>query len=430
MKLLSQLFTLKKNEAGLLVRISGLFVVMFFLYLAANYFFIRILSLNDTKLELQKVSSQIISELEFINGNWNTNKYLSDITIPSNLSIYIYSLDGFMIDRNNPINGFLDTSNFDYASTFKIPKTVSYIVNENWRLYSYSITRDDQIKGVILLAYFDPRETPETELDKLLYSNAQLIDKNIEIHDDRLDVSGVHQNEVDPNISFEVIDQYNRVYITNGGPPAYIDKSYIQSVLTENEFITIADSLNREKFLVHIKPMRSQDNLVGVVVVGNGLGSLDNILKNQIILTIGAGILAVVIFTIGALFVYKRDLATIVQQKISSASKPTVVTVEKIRFDKSSSTIIVNRKILIEIPKDSYQSDICTLLFKHPANRLDNLDLSDAIGERDERKNIKRLVYDAVNAINEKVLKVTGQKLIVHQDTQYFIHPDLASKIA
>jgi len=430
MKLLQNLFNLQKNESNLIMRLSTIFVVMFFLYLIANYFLVRTLSIKDVKSELQKSASTITDELDFTDGHWNTKKYLSDITIPSGLSIYIYSLDGFMIDRTNPVNGFLDTSNFEFASSFRVPKTVSYISNETWRLYSYEVVRDEQTKGVIFLAYFEPRGISESELDTILSSNAQLIDQNIQMKGNGLDVSGVRQNEIDPNISFEVIDQYNKLYITNGGPPAYIDKSYIQSVLAEKALITVTDSMTSEKFLVHINPIRSQEKIVGVVVIGKGLGSLNNILKNQIILSFGAGILAVITFAIGSQLLYKRDLASIIQQKILLANKPTIITVEKMRFDKSSSIIMVNGKTHIEIPKDSYQWDICSNLFKKPTKRFYNDELSEIIGEQDEQKNTKRLIYDAVDAINEKVMKTIGQKLITHQDTQYFILPDLASKVA
>lgn len=419
---------LQKNELTLLVHISGLFVVLFFLYLCTNYFFIRTLSINEAKNELQNYASVIADDLEFTNGKWNTSKYLSDMTIPS-LSIYIYSIDGFMVDRIDQINGFLDTSNYDYASSFKTPKTISYISNETWRLYSHEIVRDGQAKGVIFLAYFDPRSIPENELDQALLFNAQLIDRNIKIVNNRLETSNVPQKEVDPNISFEVIDQYNKVYITNGGPPAYIDKSYLQDVLLIKKFTTITDRITGEKFIVYIKPIQSSGNSVGVVVIGKGLGTMDKILRNQIFLSTGAGILAIIFFAEVVFLVYKHDIAKIVQQKISVASKSEIVIVEKIQFDKSTSSIIINKHLNIEIPKDTYQFNICNLMFKNPNKRFDNFDFEDAIGERDEQKNIKRLVYDAVDAINEKVEKVINQKLIFHKNKEYVLNPDLASKI-
>ena len=52
------------------------------------------------------------------------------------------------------------------------------------------------------------------------------------------------------------------------------------------------------------------------------------------------------------------------------------------------------------------------------------------MGELDEQKNVKRLVYDAVEAVNAKVKKLTGMKLISHTDKKYCINPALASRLS
>ena len=108
----------------------------------------------------------------------------------------------------------------------------------------------------------------------------------------------------------------------------------------------------------------------------------------------------------------------------------TYTIVDRIAFDPSGSKIIINGIHAIDIPVDSYQHDICKLLFKNPKKQYDTLDLSDAMGELDEQKNVKRLVYDAVEAVNAKVKKLTGMKLISHTDKKYCINPTLASKFS
>ena len=111
-------------------------------------------------------------------------------------------------------------------------------------------------------------------------------------------------------------------------------------------------------------------------------------------------------------------------------ANPQCVVVEQIGFDSSGNKIIINGTHVIDIPVDSYQHDICKLLFKNPKKQYDTLDLSDAMGELDEQKNVKRLVYDAVEAVNVKVKKLTGMKLISHTDKKYGINPVLASKFS
>lgn len=423
-------FHTDKSEVKILFRLSSVFLGAFVLYLLANYFIIRSLSLSDIKAYLKSTASSVSQDFDYTDGTWNTNEYLSDPTTPSEVPLYIFSLDGFLIDRKNIIRGFLDTSNFAYASSFTTPKTITSPIGEQWRVFSYKIERNGQGKGVILLGFFDPANRSEMELDAVLRTDAQKLDSQITVTDDLLDTTHIVDKEVDPNISFEVIDTFNRSHKSIGGPPAYIDKSYLQDALSHKDFTVISDTRSQKKYMLHVQPIRASGETVGIVVVGKSLEQFDQILGNQLLLSVIAGLLSVIVFALFTFFIYRHDIRDIVEERLAILTNPQLVAVERIVFDLSENKIIINGINTIDIPSDSYQRDICKLLFKNPKKHYDTFDLTEAIGELDEQKNVKRLIYDAVEAVNSKVKKLTGIKLISHADKTYFINPILAPKLS
>lgn len=419
-----------KTEIKVILRLSAAFLVAFVLYLIASYSIIRSLSLHDMKQYLKTTATSVSGDFEYSEGAWNTNKYLSDTTTPSENPLYIFSLDGFLIDRMNVIGGFLDTSNFAYASSFATPKTIISPIGEQWRVFSYRIERNGQEKGVILLGYFEPAGRPEQELDALLLANAKKLDSQIVLTDEALDATDVVDKEVDHNISLEIIDTFNRSHKSIGGPPAYIDKSYLQDALQHKDFAVVTDARSQKKYMLLVQPILANGEMVGIVALGIGLDQFNQILGNQLLLSSIAGLLSVFVFALFTLFVYRHDIGKIIEERLAMLTNPQCVVVDRIAFDSPGSKIIINGIHVIDIPADSYQHDICKLLFKNPKKQYDTLDLSDAMGELDEQKNVKRLVYDAVEAVNAKVKKLTGIKLIFHTDKKYFINPTLASKLS
>ncbi|MEK7543360.1 MAG: hypothetical protein AAB557_00665 [Patescibacteria group bacterium] len=419
-----------KTEVILVLRLSAVFLIAFVLYLIASYSIIRSLSLHDLKQYLKNTASAVSQDFEYSKGTWNTNKYLSDTTTPSETPLYIFSLDGFLIDRRNVIVGLLDTSNFTYASSFTLPKTITSPIGEKWRVFSYRIERDGQEKGVILLGYFEPAGRLEKDIDAVLLANAQMVDSKITVTNEVLDATHILDTDVDHNISFEVIDPFNRSHKSIGGPPAYIDKSYLQEVLTHKDFTVISDTGTQKKYMLLVQPILASGEMIGLVAVGKGLNELNQILGNQLLLSLIAGLLSVFVFAVFAIFIYRHDIGAIIEERLAMLTYPQCVVVDRIAFHPPENKIIINGIHGIDIPPDSYQHDICKLLFINPKKQFDTLDLSDAMGELDEQKNVKRLVYDAVEAVNIKVKKLIGMKLISHTDKKYCINPTLASKLS
>ncbi len=419
-----------KNELRLLLRFSLVFISIFFLYLISNYFLIRFLALRDIETSLLNTTNQVVNDFDYSDSKWNTSKYLSDVTVPSDIPLYIYSLDGFLIDRNNIISGFLDTSNYSYASSFTTPKSLDSPIGESWRVFSYPIIRENQTRGVIITAFFDPGKISESEINNILLETSRSLDKKIILSQNTLDISKVRPNEVHPDVSFEIVDSFNRSLMSVGGPPAYIDKSYIQNILSDSNFTYIRDKKTNEQFLLKSQQIKSGNDVIGIVVAGKGLSQLNQFLNNQIKISLIAAGLAIVVLFISAIYIFRHDIPNIVQERLSIITTSSLIKPEKLYFDEAQSKIIINSNHPIGIPKDSYQYDICKLFFRHPSKKYDTFDLSDAIGENEETKNTRRMVYDAVEAINARTKKVIELKLILLDAKEYFINPELASKIS
>lgn len=414
-----------KNEVKVILRLCAVFLAAFVFYLIGSYYVIRILSLNDVKSYLKNTASSVVQDFKYSNGVWNTNEYLSNVKTPSEIPLYIFSLDGFLIDRMNVIHGFLDTSNFVYASSFPKPKTFISPVGEDWRIFSYSIKRNGVENGVILLGYFDPAGRTEKELDSVLLADAQKIDSKIKVTDEVLDVSAVIDKEVNPNVSFEVVDTFNRSYKSVAGPPAYIDKSYLQDVFRNTDFSIIQDRITGAKYLMHVEPILADGQKVGVVVLGKGLDQMEQILQNQIKLSVLVGLLSIILFAIVSLYVYRHDIKDFFIKETSSQN-PLLSTYSKIRFDASEGKICIDEKPLIDIPLRTKQHIFCSLFFKSPKRKWDTDELAEKLGLSIEaNKQDRHVVYDSVMAINAKFSPFVGKDLIKLRAKTYFINPDL-----
>ena len=412
-------------EVKIVLRLSLAFLVAFVSYLAASFFIVRSLSLNKIRSYLEKTASSVVQDFDYRNDEWYTNRYLSDEATPTENPLYIFSLDGFLIDRMNVIQGLLDTSHFTYASSFAAPKTITSPIGETWRVFSYGIERDGQKKGIILVAYFEPMGRPVQELDALLLAAGKTLDRQIVFSGGRMDTTKIIDKELEHNISFEIVDTFNVSHKSVGGPPAYIDKSYIHDVLIRKDFWVKEDARSGKKYLLHARPIVADGNAVGLVVIGRGLDQLDEMLASLLKLSLAAGAISVLLFTAFAAFIYRRDIRKIIEERLTTLTAPRHISVERIAFDHKSNAILVNGVQCIEIPPDSYQYDICRALFKNPRKSCDVFDLSSAIGERDGEEHAKRRIYDAVEAVNERVMQLVGTKLIVYKDKKYFINPSL-----
>lgn len=419
-----------KVEVKILLKLSAVFLSIFIFYLIANYFVVKNLSLNDIKEELKITAQKISNDFEFKNGKWNTNKYLSDLETPTDIPVYVYTLDGFLIDRQEIINGFLDTSSFEFASSFTSPKTITSPIGESWRVLSSKVTRGEKIVGTTLVAYFEPRDISEQEIDQILFQEIDFLKSKIKVNNGKIDISSIRLNEINPDISLEIVDSFNRNLISKGGPPAYIDKSYLQDVMQKKDFSTIQDKKTKINYLITDKEIYSDKELKGIVVVGKTLKEITQILNNLIFLSLLSGVGSIVIFLIVTAYVYRHDIKKLF---IVETGKQNTILKEysKISFGATSNKIIID-SVEIQIPFETKQQKMCNLFFHHPKKKWETDELVEKLVEEfveGQQEKRRHTVYDCIMALNTKIKPYIGVELISHRAKFYFFNPSLLQKV-
>ena len=123
--------------------------ISFLVYLILNYFYLRQTAFNEIQNNLKNANNRIVSDLVYVNNKWDTSGYVNDDKTIQDKPLYIITSDGFIIDRIKPINGFLDTSDYKFSSSFNIPQTITTPASEVWRLYSKDISNRVVESGVL-----------------------------------------------------------------------------------------------------------------------------------------------------------------------------------------------------------------------------------------------------------------------------------------
>ncbi len=419
----------------LLIKLTLFLSFVFFLYLIANYFFLKWRTYNQVKKFLQQTSTQIAIDLRYKNKKWDTSYYLSDTELPYDITSYIFTSDGFIIDRAAPISGFLDTSDFNYINSFTDFQTYTSPINELWRLYSTPIVRENKTQGSILVSIFSPQLAAVNELDERLKTNAELINSMIGYKDDELDLSKFNIKQIGFDISYLIVDSFNNVLAEDGGPPAYIDRSYVSKALNIKNFQIIKDELTKENFLIVNKPiLENQDKPIGVVVVGQSIKPIENILKNQIFFSVVSGLFVLITIFLLGVYLFREEFSLAVSSKakaltnsILEKQKPKFINPGSIKFDKAKNSILLDSEKII-VPPDTNQFYFCQTLFSQPKRKWENDELLEKMGIDPDEKN-SRAVYDAYFVLNKKTKTKINNNLFVCSGRTYFINPNYLSKV-
>jgi hypothetical protein len=355
------------------------------------------------------LSDRVQHDLEYKNGQWNVARYNSDpYTAYPNASspfpLYVMTKDGFVIERSHPISGLLDTSQFDQLLKFSEPEFIDTPTNERWRIFAKPIIRENKTWGVIAVSIYHPAEESLAQVDQKLHDNADLIDQQLEVHNNDIDGSKLDVRNIHYDVSFEVVNDFNKVIINEGRTPTFIDKSYVKTELTMPGTRVIQDSVSKEEFLVYSQPFFDEEkNSVGVITVAKSLSSINVVLQKFLF------------------FIFIIDLVALVPAcvfwwKLKDMSDPESVLAKPpkfVAFDKKTSVLTVNKNE-ISIPYASNQYEICTALFSLPQKKWEADELLEKFGE-EINKDSNRKIYDAMLAVNKKV----GFQLIVYQDKRY-----------
>lgn len=206
-------------------------VIFSFLQIIISSAIIYVTLITQTQNYLRANGQWIQEDIRYKNGHWDLFNYNADSRIPETYPLYIISLDGFVIDRWRPVHGFLDKSNISRLLTFQTPQTIHTVTDENWRIFSEPIIDNDKTIGVITVSKFNPDSDNISKTDALLRDNAKYIHSKLVIHNATIDISHLDIRDIDYNIAYEVVDQFNTVLVKNNNAssidhlPDYIDRS-------------------------------------------------------------------------------------------------------------------------------------------------------------------------------------------------------------
>lgn len=365
---------------------------------------------------LQKNIKQILSDIKYENGKWDTTLYFQDTNTPFDKPLYIFTDRGFVIERMNQINGFFDTAQFEYSNSFSSPKTVTTQTNTTWRVYSLPIERNKKIEGTILTAYYDPNLQILSDIDQLLVENARQIDTFIEFKNNKLNADKLDSKNIHHSIYFSVIDRFNKVIKEDGAPPTFMDRSYVSNELLVTKSRQIIDKKTGEHFLALSQPILDKNqNTIGIIIIASSLKNINSILKDQRDFLIFSGSLVLIFILILIVYIYSKKIQAI-----------KYISPNKISFDKINSCILLDN-YSIPFEYASIQYDLCKTLFVSPGKRWENDELLEK--NRMDEDNSQRVFYDASIRINNKIFDKIGTKLIIYKDKTYTINPDLLLKI-
>lgn len=402
-----------------------LFIVIFFIiFVGINHFNLNNISINETKEYLSKnaliLSKDIIIESD---NKINATAYYQDTTTPGDIPIYIFTKDGFVIERSNYITGFLDTANFEYAGSYEKPHTIITPSGIEWRILSNKIIKNNKVEGAILVAYYYPQKSAYDEIDNQLINDANKINNLITLNNGQLNISNVKSKDIKYSTYYQIVDKYNKLLIDEGGPPSYIDRSYVYQYLQKQTFFEIKDKLTNHKYLFFSYPLVNNE---GVILIGKSITDFQKLIGKQqqfiLITTLFLLIGIVIIF-----FYLKRELSSIVkrrtQESLKDLSSPKFINPVKIIFDIEKSCIFIDDRI-IKIEYASKQYEFCKLLITYPKKRWEYDELMDKLGYNEEDAH-DRTFYDLRGTINKKVDQIIGADLISYENKTYYINPNL-----
>ena len=437
----------RSPETVLLTKTLLLVGFSFLFFLIINLLYIHWASYHDVKESLKQTSDRIAADLVLKNAGWDTSTYVNDNTLPQNLPIYLFSTYGFIIDRENPISGFLDTSNFQTSSSFILPSTVVTPANESWRLYSRPIIKNNNVVGVVTVGYYQPEESALPQIDANLLSTAEALAAKVGITDKGLDAKSIDERSVSIKLSFEIVDTFNRTVKSVGGLPSYIDQSYLAD-LQRQQFKSVIDTVTGDSYLVSVRPLYDDNKVIaGVLVNGYPLRDVQRNFRNQLIFSVGSGLLVVILLIIALGYLIRKELRRLIQETREMVQNILPISTKGMGlvFDKDMGIISLGDKKL-DVPIRTKQYYICKVLFSKPNKTWENDEIIDKLppeaieieagdtyefdpGDNTDQKRA-RMIYDAIRSLNEKGKPLFGSDVILLRGGTYRVNPSIQPQTA
>jgi hypothetical protein len=406
------------------------FLLFLFIFSLASYKQKEKLSINELKDNLRSYNSRIESDLAFDKDReWDTSRYINDVNLPNDVPYYIITSEGFIIDRNKPIIGFLDKANLDYCFSFLSPTTVITEINESWRVLCKKIIKENKVLGGIMVGYLDPDEKLIKEIDIEIDQSVQNVLSKMEIQGDKLNAEKVDGRNIE--LAFEIIDRFNNVVKGEGGIPSVIDKSYLVEVFN-NGYFEVKDKKTQEKFLVLSSPIIVSGEKVAIVISAVTMKNLDSSLKNLIAYNFKIALIIALLCMLLFFYLYRKT----VNEFLNNLKNSLLLTKSKeLYFDEKNCKIVFRGKSLL-VPYSTIQYEICKLLFsntkkrwfedelleKLPKDTFENEKKTYSYANESDCREVHRKIYDAIRLINNKSNNIFKFKLVLLQERTYQIN--------
>jgi hypothetical protein len=376
---------------------------------------------------LLSLIGRVKSDIMYENGKWDISKYVSDPLTPNphgsdgfTNPLYIITNEGFVIERNTPIGGLLDSSDYKHLKIYTTPQYVDGITDERWRVHAKLLMKDKKEMGLIFVAHYNPSEFDTESIDIDLERTISQIESGVKYSNDMLDVSNVDIRNVLYDISLEIVDNYNKVLLNNGRVPTFIDPSYVHDQNIGKTKV-VNDVYSNERYLVKTEPLNDNyGNSKGIIVAGHSFESLGSILKRylQLCLIFEVLLLLPVGYVVSKFFDINFQRRSGSPDNTASKKLP-----NKISFDKKQSAIYIDDR-KFNLPYASNQYYLCETLFSKPTKRWEQDEILKVFGEEIAIEN-NRKIYDAAIAINKRL----SIKLIIYSGKTYQINPELVSML-
>lgn len=407
------------------------FVIFLFIFqIILSYFFVYKTSFSQIESHLLTLSDRIIKDLRFDGKTWDTSLYNSDPYTPypngsSGFSnpLYILTKEGFIIERSSPIRGLLDTSDFKHLSKFNKPETIHTVTNEWWRILSKPIEKNGLVLGVVVVSYYNPRESETLLIDRKMEENISFILSQIQVKDNKMNVSRLDIRNIHYEFSFEVVDNYNNVLINNGRVPTFIDTSYFAKEVESQQRRIVTDKKTQEQYMVITRIITDiKSEPVGLIIIGESVRSLYTILHNYVLFALFVSLFCIVPLLVYVVHIFRKDVVAILAEKISNIKS---IEIKNIYFDKKGSSIQIDGR-KYEIPYASNQYYVCDAIFSAPTKKWEYDELLEKLGDIKSDEINGRKIYDAVLAINKKC----GFKLIEYKYKVFTFNPLFLSRLS
>ena len=295
--------------------------------------------LSQSKNNLQSIANHITNNIQYVNGKFSLLNLNSDPLISNYYPLYIFSKDGLVIYRGYIIQGYLDKSSISRLGVYNSPETIYTTSNEYWRIYSKNLFYNGTSAGLVLVSEFEPNSTRYSQIDTTLKNNANLIAGRIQVNQDKLQIPNNIRKDVNYNVNYEIIDQYNNIVTRSSNVveqnrlPDFIDRSYVGDVVYAPDYLQIFDPQSRTNFIMaHELIKDNRNNIVGVMAVGIPITYIDQAVKNDIVIQCLCAVLLIIILFGVISVILKQNVVQILRKTNSNYYDLTQI--KKISFNK------------------------------------------------------------------------------------------------